>query len=180
MKIAVIGTGYVGLVTGTCFSEVGVDVTCVDIDQKKIDNLNKGILPIYEPGLDEMVTRNTQKKRLHFSTSLKESIQGAEVIFIALDKENFFHNSFELIAKNGRLLYEQGGETVKWFPIESNGGFSNYKRLSPKCLNFDSDFNLMQFNFVDNFWNEINGNDAVLCSGEEALDTILIINKILN
>lgn len=84
MKIAVIGTGYVGLVTGTCFSEVGVDVTCVDIDQKKIDNLNKGILPIYEPGLDEMVTRNVQKKRLHFSTSLKESIQGAEVIFIAV------------------------------------------------------------------------------------------------
>jgi UDPglucose 6-dehydrogenase len=84
MKIAVIGTGYVGLVTGTCFSEVGVDVTCVDIDQKKIDNLNKGVLPIYEPGLDEMVTRNVQKKRLHFSTSLKDSIQNAEVIFIAV------------------------------------------------------------------------------------------------
>lgn len=84
MKIAIVGTGYVGLVTGTCFSEVGVDVTCVDIDQKKIDNLNKGILPIYEPGLDEMVTRNVQKKRLHFSTSLKDSIQGAEVVFIAV------------------------------------------------------------------------------------------------
>ncbi len=84
MKVAIVGTGYVGLVTGTCFSEVGVDVTCVDIDQKKIDNLNKGILPIYEPGLDEMVNRNVQKKRLHFSTSLKESIEGAEVIFIAV------------------------------------------------------------------------------------------------
>jgi len=84
MKIAIVGTGYVGLVTGTCFSEVGMDVTCVDIDQKKIDNLHKGILPIYEPGLEEMVERNVHKKRLHFSTSLKDSIQGAEVVFIAV------------------------------------------------------------------------------------------------
>ncbi|MEI6020775.1 MAG: UDP-glucose/GDP-mannose dehydrogenase family protein [Bacteroidota bacterium] len=84
MKIVVIGTGYVGLVTGTCFAEVGVDVTCVDIDQKKIDNLNKGILPIYEPGLEEMLLRNTQKHRLHFSTSLKDGIKDAEVAFIAV------------------------------------------------------------------------------------------------
>ena len=84
MKITVVGTGYVGLVTGTCFAEVGVDVTCVDIDQKKIENLNNGILPIYEPGLEEMVTRNTQKKRLHFSTSLSESIKDVEVAFIAV------------------------------------------------------------------------------------------------
>lgn len=84
MKVAIVGTGYVGLVTGTCFAEVGMDVTCVDIDQKKIDNLHKGILPIYEPGLDEMVKRNVEKKRLHFSTSLKDSIQGAEVVFIAV------------------------------------------------------------------------------------------------
>ncbi len=84
MKIAIVGTGYVGLVTGTCFSEVGVDVTCVDIDQKKIENLNKGILPIYEPGLEEMVVRNAHKHRLHFSTSLKDSIKDAEVVFIAV------------------------------------------------------------------------------------------------
>ena len=84
MKVAIVGTGYVGLVTGTCFAEVGMDVTCIDIDQNKIDNLHKGILPIYEPGLDEMVNRNVQKKRLHFSTNLKDSIQGAEVVFIAV------------------------------------------------------------------------------------------------
>lgn len=70
--------------TGTCFAEVGIDVTCVDIDQRKIDNLHKGIMPIYEPGLEEMVLRNVDKGRLHFTTSLKEAIQGAEVAFIAV------------------------------------------------------------------------------------------------
>jgi len=84
MKIAVVGTGYVGLVTGTCFAEVGIDVTCIDIDQKKIDNLRNGILPIYEPGLEEMVARNVKSGRLHFSTSLAESIKGADVAFIAV------------------------------------------------------------------------------------------------
>jgi len=84
MKITVIGTGYVGLVTGTCFAEVGVNVTCVDIDARKIDNLKNGILPIYEPGLEEMVLRNVQKNRLHFSTSLAENITDSDVAFIAV------------------------------------------------------------------------------------------------
>ena len=84
MKIAVIGTGYVGLVTGACFSEVSVNVICVDIDQKKIDNLNKGIIPIYEPGLKEIVLRNSTKNKLKFSTSLQESIKDVDVVFIAV------------------------------------------------------------------------------------------------
>jgi len=84
MKIAVVGTGYVGLVTGTCFAESGVTVICIDNDKEKIRQLNTGSLPIYEPGLDSMIARNTEKKRLFFSSSVSEGIQGAEVIFIAV------------------------------------------------------------------------------------------------
>lgn len=84
MKIAVVGTGYVGLVTGTCFAEVGIDVVCIDIDQKKIENLKQGILPIFEPGLEEMVVRNYKEGRLHFSSSLGESIKDCDVAFIAV------------------------------------------------------------------------------------------------
>lgn len=84
MKITVVGTGYVGLVSGACLSEVGIDVTCVDIDQKKIDNLKEGILPIYEPGLEEMVKRNYKKGRLNFSTDLGDAIRGSEAAFIAV------------------------------------------------------------------------------------------------
>jgi len=84
MKITVIGTGYVGLVTGACLSDVGIEVTCVDIDQKKIDGLKNGILPIFEPGLKEIVERNYAKGRLNFSTDLSEAIQGSAAAFIAV------------------------------------------------------------------------------------------------
>lgn len=84
MKIAIVGTGYVGLVTGTCFAEMGVDVSCVDIDEKKIEGLKKGEIPIYEPGLEEMVKRNIEVGRLHFTTSLEEVLPDVEVVFSAV------------------------------------------------------------------------------------------------
>lgn len=84
MKITVIGTGYVGLVTGTCLSDVGIEVTCIDIDQKKIDGLKNGVLPIYEPGLAEVVKRNNSKGRLNFSTNLGEAIHDSQAVFIAV------------------------------------------------------------------------------------------------
>ncbi|MDA8595122.1 UDP-glucose/GDP-mannose dehydrogenase family protein [Flavobacteriaceae bacterium] len=84
MKITVIGTGYVGLVTGTCFSEMGNTVTCIDIDKKKVEDLKDGIIPIYEPGLEPMVKRNVEQGRLQFSTSLKDHLSEAKVAFIAV------------------------------------------------------------------------------------------------
>lgn len=84
MRIAVIGSGYVGLVAGTCFADSGNDVVCVDIDQRKIDMLRRGEIPIYEPGLNELVEKNVKEQRLSFSTELKPSVANAQVVFIAV------------------------------------------------------------------------------------------------
>lgn len=84
MNIAIVGTGYVGLVSGTCFAEMGVNVICVDVDEKKIENLQNGNIPIYEPGLDEMVTRNHRQGRLKFATDLSSCLNDVEIVFSAV------------------------------------------------------------------------------------------------
>ena len=84
MNITIIGTGYVGLASGTCFAAMGNTVTCIDIDQKKIDNLNKGIIPIYEPGLEKLIQENEKTGRLSFSTSLKEAMEKSKLFLIAV------------------------------------------------------------------------------------------------
>ena len=84
MNIAIVGTGYVGLVTGTCFAETGVNVTCVDVNAEKIENLQKGIIPIYEPGLEDMVQRNVNAGRLHFTTALENSLDNVDIVFSAV------------------------------------------------------------------------------------------------
>jgi UDPglucose 6-dehydrogenase len=110
MKIAVIGTGYVGLVTGTCFAETGNDVTCVDIDKSKVDKLSSGQVTIYEPGLEKIFVRNEKEGRLHFTTSLEDGIRDARIIFLALPTPPGEDGSADLkyilgVAKDlGRLL----------------------------------------------------------------------------
>ena len=88
MKICMIGSGYVGLVSGSCFSELGNDVICVDNNLNKITSLKNGIIPIYEPGLEELISRNVKQKRLRFSTNLSKSIQNSDIIFICVGTPN--------------------------------------------------------------------------------------------
>ena len=84
MKLCMIGTGYVGLISGVCFSDLGNDVICVDKDENKIDDLKKGKIPIFEPGLEELVIKNYKNKKLKFSTDLKDSIKKSDIIFICV------------------------------------------------------------------------------------------------
>ena len=115
MNIAIVGTGYVGLVSGTCFAEVGFDVTCIDIDKRKIDGLTRGIIPIYEPRLDEMVRKNVEAGRLHFSTSLPDVIDNVEVVFSAVGTPPDEDGSADL--KYVLAVAKTFGENIKKYTI---------------------------------------------------------------
>ncbi len=110
MKLCMIGTGYVGLVSGVCFSDLGNDVVCVDKDDKKINNLKKGIIPIYEPGLEELVIKNFKNKRLKFSTDLKSSIKNSDIIFICVGTPNKRSSN----AADLTQIYSAGNEIGKY------------------------------------------------------------------
>jgi len=110
MKIVVVGSGYVGLVTGSCFAESGVNVNCVDVDSEKIEQLKEGAIPIFEPGLEDMIKRNIEKKRLSFTTDIKKGLEGSEVIFIAVgtppgeDGSADLRNVLEVAKEIGRAI----------------------------------------------------------------------------
>lgn len=115
MKVCVVGTGYVGLVAGTCFAEYGNDVICIDKDEKKINDLKQGIIPIYEPGLSELVERNHKEGRLHFSTSLKDGVESSEFVFIAVGTPTSDNGSADL-----RFVFavaEEVGKTMNGYKI---------------------------------------------------------------
>src|SRR6185369_13257320 len=118
MKIAVIGTGYVGLVTGTCFAETGNYVTCVDINEEKVAQMKRGQIPIYEPHLDALFERNIKQGRLTFTTNLEEGIQDAAIIFLALPTPSDGDGSADL--RFVLQVAEQLGHLIKQYKIVVN------------------------------------------------------------
>ena len=118
MKIAVVGTGYVGLVTGTCFAETGNKVTCVDIDKSKVDKLSAGQITIYEPGLEKIFLKNINEDRLRFTTQLEEAVVDAEIIFLALPTPPGANGSAELKYVLG--VADQLGKIFKEYKVIVN------------------------------------------------------------
>ena len=113
-QICVVGVGYVGLVTGACFADLGNRVVALDVDQKRIENLNHGVMPIYEPGLDELVTRNVAAGRLSFTVKSAEALKGAEFVFIAVGTPSGVNGEADLqfVAAAARSIAENMTEPV--------------------------------------------------------------------
>ncbi len=146
MKLAVIGTGYVGLVTGTCFSDLGNDVTCIDVNEAKVEGLKKGIIPIYEPGLSELVLRNHEEGRLNFTTNAADVIPEADVVYIAVGTPQSDSGAADLSAVwkvvegIAPLLREDAVVVVKsTVPVGTNGKvFDMLKKLCGREMNVAS------------------------------------------
>ena len=145
MKVTIVGTGYVGLVSGTCFAEFGVNVTCVDKDLKKIKDLRNGIIPIYEPGLEELVKKNINQKRLSFETDLKKSLKNTSAVFIAVgtpsrktDGHADLSYVFDVAREIGKSLNEYAVIVNKsTVPVGTGKKVHDIiKKINPK-LNFD-------------------------------------------
>lgn len=118
MKLTMVGTGYVGLVTGTCFAEIGHEVTCVDVDEKKIEDLRAGVIPIYEQGLTELVKRNIENHRLKFSTSLADTLSGTDAVFIAVGTPSLPDGRADL--RYVRTVAETIGQHLKAYTVIVN------------------------------------------------------------
>ena len=115
MKIAIIGTGYVGLVTGACLADVGSEIWCVDVDAQKIDRLNNGEMPIFEPGLNEVVARNKAKGRLRFTVNLAEALQEADAVFISVGTPETEDGSADL--RHVEAVATSIGQTLTHFTV---------------------------------------------------------------
>lgn len=144
MNIAIVGTGYVGLVSGTCFAELGNTVICVDNNEKKIEDLNKGIIPIYEPGLEELVAKNRKAKRLFFTTDMKQAVEKSKVIFIAVGTPPKLDGDADLkyIEQVSRdvALYMNNYKVVvekSTVPVETNKWVKYIMRLNNNKIDFD-------------------------------------------
>lgn len=149
MKITVVGTGYVGLVTGTCFAELGNEILCIDIDANKIENLKKGIIPIYEPGLEELTLRNQKEGRLSFSTDVKTGVEWAEIIFSAVGTPQGEDHRADL--RYVREVAKSVGEHINGYKVFVNkstvpvGTSDEVKQIIANTSN-----NRFEFDVVDN------------------------------
>lgn len=186
MKITVVGTGYVGLVTGTCLSEVGHSVTCIDIDQNKVNKMRAGISPIYEPGLGELMNKNLQENRLFFTTNYEEGFKGAEVIYIAVgtpEKEDGSANlSFiEQVAKDIASHIERDVIVVtkSTVPVGTNDWIKEVIQTNlDKNLKVDIVSNPEFLREGSAIYDSFNGNRIVVGSkSDEAASIIEEINK---
>ena len=132
MKLCIVGTGYVGLVSGVCFSDIGNDVICVDNDQNKIQDLNKGKIPIYEPGLDELVKKNYKARRLNFTTDIDYSIKKSNLVNSIKYQYDMINNYIISLDSDNYLTDENLGQSHLVFLIELQENKKHRKKINKR------------------------------------------------